>query len=134
MRMCAVLHSLPLLAGCAGAAGEPGSVSFVWVLQSLIGPPHGPRSSQKDALVAAQVNLIADGGLAFTVHPAPAPDDINWPALWLGWRPRVLRTVAVVLPVAAIMLFPIGIFTGARRRRSAGESIGQTSTGVTQAF
>ena len=66
--------------------------------------------------MAAQVNLIADGGLSFAVHPAPAPDDVNWPALWLGWRPRVLRTVAVVLPVAAIMVFPIGIFTGARRR------------------
>lgn len=77
---------------------------------------HGRCSSQKDALVAAQVNLIADGGLSFAVHPAPAPDDVNWPALWLGWRPRVLRTVAVVLPVAAIMVFPIGIFTGARRR------------------
>jgi hypothetical protein len=67
--------------------------------------------------VAAQVNLIADGGLSFAVHTAPAPDDVNWPALWLGWRSRVLRTVAIVLPVAAVMVFPIGICTGARRAR-----------------
>lgn len=50
------------------------------------------------------------------MHTAPAPDDVNWPALWLGWRPRVLRTVAAVLPIAAIMIFPIGIFTGAKGR------------------
>jgi len=67
--------------------------------------------------VAAQVNLIADGGLSFAVHTAPAPDDVNWPSLWLGWRSRVLRTVAIVLPVAAVMVFPIGICTGARRAR-----------------
>jgi hypothetical protein len=81
------------------------------------GAPAHARSSQKDALVAAQVNLIADGGLSFAVHTAPAPDDVNWPALWLGWRSRVLRTVAIVLPVAAVMVFPIGICTGARRAR-----------------
>lgn len=51
------------------------------------------------------------------MHTAPAPDDVNWPALWLGWRPRVLRTVAAVLPIAAIMIFPIGIFTGANMSR-----------------
>lgn len=41
------------------------------------------------------------------------PDSINWSALWSRWQSVWLRAVLVVPLLAAVILFPIGAFTGA---------------------
>ncbi|PRW05771.1 ERD4-related membrane [Chlorella sorokiniana] len=50
---------------------------------------------------------------SYSVAPCPGPDDINWPTLWCTWQMRYLRSLLVILPLSAVMLFPIGALTGA---------------------
>ncbi len=47
------------------------------------------------------------------VRPAPGPDEVNWPALWLRPRQRAFRT-ALTRPLLAalLLLVPVGLFSG----------------------
>lgn len=44
---------------------------------------------------------------------APGPEEVNWPTLWEGFRGRNIRALLTVVPIAAMIIFPIGIFAGA---------------------
>ena len=49
----------------------------------------------------------------FWVRECPGPADVNWPALWTTWQARWRRAALLILPLAGVMLFPIGVITGA---------------------
>lgn len=63
------------------------------------------------AAVSGKVGLIP--GIQLTASAAPSPEDINWPALQCSWRARFWRGVIVLFPLTIVMLFPIGVMTGA---------------------
>lgn len=44
---------------------------------------------------------------------APGPEEVNWPTLWEGFRGRNIRACLTAIPIAAMIIFPIGIFAGA---------------------
>lgn len=71
-------------------------------------------SSQRDAAVATQTNLFAEGNRVFTVEKAPGPDEVNWSALWVRahWR-RSLRKLIVLPFIVLVIIFPVTIFSGA---------------------
>lgn len=48
-----------------------------------------------------------------TSQLASSPSDVNWPALWTSWRGAWWRHLLAIIPLALIMLFPIGLITGA---------------------
>ncbi|GLC55507.1 hypothetical protein PLESTB_000995000 [Pleodorina starrii] len=49
----------------------------------------------------------------FKVRPAPGPDEVNWPALWLRSAQRSRRTALVTPLLAALLLLvPVGLFSG----------------------
>ena len=68
--------------------------------------------SQRDAAVAAQVNLQAEDGHSFRVVDAPGPEDVLWPTLWMGWAERDARRLAFLPLIGALLLIPIGFFLG----------------------
>jgi len=69
-------------------------------------------TSQRDAAVAAQVNLQAEDGHSFRVIDAPGPEDVLWATLWMPWAERDARR-ALALPLAgALLLVPVGFFLG----------------------
>jgi hypothetical protein len=37
---------------------------------------------------------------------------VNWPTLWEGFRGRNIRSLLVAIPIAIMIIFPIGIFAG----------------------
>ncbi|MEW5307504.1 MAG: hypothetical protein WDW36_009894 [Sanguina aurantia] len=74
-------------------------------------------SSQRAATTLCRDGALPPSGtwtkpppLTFTVHHAPPPDDIYWPALWSSRRERLLRTFATAVPLILLMLLPIGFF------------------------
>ena len=69
-------------------------------------------SSQRDAAVAAQVNLQAEDGHSFRVVDAPGPEDVLWSTLWMGWAERDARRLFALPLVGALLLVPIGFFLG----------------------
>ncbi|EFJ50262.1 hypothetical protein VOLCADRAFT_89203 [Volvox carteri f. nagariensis] len=73
-------------------------------------------SSQRDAAVAAQCSPLAPPSRAQPLHfracAAPPPDSVYWPALWTLPTGRAARLLAS-LPLLAVLVFPIGVLTGA---------------------
>ncbi len=60
------------------------------------------------------------GCCSFGVRPAPGPDEINWPTLWMRPRERRLRRAAVLpLVVALLLLVPVGLFSGGLQQLNA---------------
>ena len=80
-------------------------------------PPCGPFfalfRTQTAAAFATGVDVNPPDRRLMHAVPSPEPDDINWAALLKGWRQRLVRPLLVLPLIAAIMVFPIGIFTGA---------------------
>lgn len=70
-----------------------------------------------DAAAAAACALVPPPGVAQAVHfttcPAPAPEDVLWASLWTLPHGRVGRVLILLLPLMAVMAFPIGAVTGA---------------------
>jgi len=69
--------------------------------------------TQRAAAIASQANLNPIMQTMFRVIAAPRPDDVNWPTLQRGWWARTMRPIYVLPFIVAIMLLPIGAFTGA---------------------
>ncbi|GLI61840.1 hypothetical protein VaNZ11_004347 [Volvox africanus] len=73
-------------------------------------------SSQRDAAAAAQCSPLAPPSRAQPLHfracAAPPPDSVYWPALWTLPTGRAARLLAS-LPLLAVVVFPIGVLTGA---------------------
>ncbi|GIL75559.1 hypothetical protein Vretifemale_5327 [Volvox reticuliferus] len=73
-------------------------------------------SSQRDAAAAAQCSPLAPPSRAQPLHfracAAPPPDSVYWPALWTLPTGRAARLLAS-LPLLAVLVFPIGVLTGA---------------------
>lgn len=60
------------------------------------------------------------GCCSFGVRPAPGPDEINWPTLWMRPRERALRRVVVLpLVVALLLVVPVGLFSGGLQQLNA---------------
>ncbi|KFM28611.1 putative membrane protein C2G11.09 [Auxenochlorella protothecoides] len=85
--------------------------------RTLERPPTGPFfavfRTQEAAAFAAGVNVNPPDQHLMRVLPSPDPADINWVALLRGWKQRMVRPLLVFPVIMVIMLFPIGIFTGA---------------------
>ncbi len=45
---------------------------------------------------------------------------MNWPTLWEEFRGRTIRALLVIVPIIAMIIFPIGIFAGARWLEGSG--------------
>lgn len=43
---------------------------------------------------------------------APGPEEVNWPTLWETFDKRTIRALLTTIPIAAMIIFPIGIFAG----------------------
>jgi len=71
-----------------------------------------PRSSQKDAAIAASSHLFADDASKFSVRAAPPPEAVNWTAVWTGRPQRVARKWVAAVLYAAAIIFPVGFFVG----------------------
>ncbi|KAK9864060.1 hypothetical protein WJX84_009179 [Apatococcus fuscideae] len=84
------------------------------VLQS---PPCGAFfvffNNQRDAAIAAQVNLHPEDGHSFRVQEAPGPEEVCWTTLWRDWRTREIRELIALPFIVIMMLVPVGLFTGA---------------------
>ncbi|MEW5317392.1 MAG: hypothetical protein WDW38_008691 [Sanguina aurantia] len=83
----------------------------------LLGPGRWPARSQRAATTLCRDGALPPSGtwtkpppLTFTVHHAPPPDDVYWPALWSDKRERLVRTFATAVPLILLMLLPIGFF------------------------
>ena len=76
--------------------------------------------SQVSAAIAAQTLIQEPGGhLAWHVRAAPAPDDINFSALWMYPGQKWWRSCLAKVAVAGIIVFPIGVFTSSMISLSA---------------
>ena len=62
--------------------------------------------------MAVQAVLHGLDARVYRARPAPAPDNINWPALWRSNAERRWRRPAAFLLYTMIMIVPIGIFGG----------------------
>ncbi|GLC35608.1 hypothetical protein PLESTM_000342700 [Pleodorina starrii] len=69
--------------------------------------------TQRAAAMASQCLIHAEDNRQFRVQPAPGPDEVNWSTLWSNFRSRDLRRNLMRPLVVLVVLFPIGIFTGA---------------------
>ena len=69
---------------------------------------------------AARGNLGLLPGMHFQAEPAPSPDNINWGGLKATWLRRSIRALAMVIPLAIIMIIPIGPIVGERCRPTWG--------------
>jgi len=67
---------------------------------------------QRSAAIAAQVSLQTEDGRVFRASQAPGPEEVNWPTLWESFGARQIRRVLVLIPITAMIIFPIGIFAG----------------------
>ena len=71
-------------------------------------------TSQRDAQEAAFANIGGTSSINMVSRPAPGPDEINWEGLWAGWGEQMWRTMFLcVIPMIVIIIFPIGLLTGA---------------------
>jgi hypothetical protein len=67
--------------------------------------------SQAAATVATSTVVHGEDDRPFRVHPAPGPEEVNWPHLWMGWRERDLRTWLTWPLLVLIVVFPITFIT-----------------------
>eukprot|EP00798_Chlamydomonas_sp_ICE-L_P017208 gene17208-23528_t len=67
--------------------------------------------TQSAATIAASVPIHAEDNREFKVHPAPGPEEVNWPTLWLNYRQRDWRHNLVRPLILIVLLLPVGIFT-----------------------
>jgi hypothetical protein len=65
------------------------------------------------ANTAANVNANPISWRGFHTMPAPDPDNINFPALTRSYGSRSVRSIVSLIMIILVMLFPLGIFTGA---------------------
>ncbi|BDA42899.1 probable CSC1-like protein ERD4 at C-terminar half [Coccomyxa sp. Obi] len=71
-------------------------------------------NSQTAAAAAAQCCIFPEGAAdAFRVMPAPGPEEVNWQVLWVNRRKRIQLRFAGWVLLTVVILFPIGLFTGA---------------------
>ena len=63
--------------------------------------------------MAAQSQLFAEGSAEFALARAPGPEAVNWAAIWTNAPARAARKYPAAIAFAAIIIFPIGFFTGA---------------------
>lgn len=63
---------------------------------------------------ASRGNLGLLPGMHFQAQPAPSPDNINWGGLNATWLRRTIRAFEVMIPLAFIMIIPIGPLVGER--------------------
>lgn len=76
--------------------------------------------SQTSAAIAAQTLIQEPGGdMAWTVRAAPAPDDVAYSSLWKTPSEKWARSFVARLAVAAIIVFPVGVFTSSMLSLSA---------------
>ena len=47
------------------------------------------------------------------MHPAPGPEEVNWPALWFTHSQRVLRGWLVTPFIVILVLLPVSLLTSA---------------------
>ncbi|KAG2433320.1 hypothetical protein HXX76_008386 [Chlamydomonas incerta] len=93
------------------------------------------NSSQDAQLLAQCQRVVPPRGpgalLSFEVMPAPAPDDVNWSALWVtrGWE-RALRGTVFWIPLIITFLIPIGPLQGALTSLTTALCSGTPSTGA----
>ncbi|KAG2449389.1 hypothetical protein HYH02_005539 [Chlamydomonas schloesseri] len=93
------------------------------------------NSSQDAQLLAQCQRVVPPQGpgalLSFEVMPAPAPDDVNWTALWVTrtWE-RLLRSVLFWIPIIITFLIPIGPLQGALTSLTTALCSGTPSTGA----
>ena len=64
------------------------------------------------ATIAAQAVLHSLDARVYRTRAAPAPDNINWPALWRSNGERRWRRPVAFVWYALIMSIPIGVFGG----------------------
>ncbi|KAI8103106.1 hypothetical protein M9434_005891 [Picochlorum sp. BPE23] len=65
------------------------------------------------ANTAANVNANPISWRGFHTMPAPDPENINFPALTRSYGSRSIRSIVTLVCIIFVMLFPLGIFTGA---------------------
>lgn len=70
-------------------------------------------SSQADAITAAAGHVGVLAMAHYRSEQAPAPCDVNWPALWSTLQGRFVRGSISVGCLVLVMLFPIGLLVGA---------------------
>lgn len=90
-------------------------------------------NDQAAAATAAQVSLQSEDGREFRVSQAPGPEEVNWPTLWKSFGSRNMRRLLVLIPLAGMIIFPIGIFAGSISQLSlllCGSASSTAKTGI----
>lgn len=70
-------------------------------------------SSAKAAAIASQCDVRGSTVQQWRTMPAPAPDEVRWQSLWKDWKSKGSRGLTVFAFIFLVMIFPVGIFTGA---------------------
>lgn len=70
-------------------------------------------SSAKAAAIASQCDVRGSTVQQWRTMPAPAPNEVRWQTLWKDWKAKGSRGLAVFVFIFLLMIFPVGIFTGA---------------------
>lgn len=62
---------------------------------------------------ASNINANPISWRGFHTRPAPDPENLNFPALSRSWGGRAMRRIVALFFIILVMIFPLGIFTGA---------------------